>query len=52
MGQRRVDRVRARRVEEEGEEDAAAVVQEEDGGEVAGQFNNLIIETAVTQEEA
>ena len=44
VGQRRVERTRTRRVEEEGEEDVAAVVQEEDGGEVAGQFNNLIIE--------
>ena len=44
--------MRARIVEEEDKEDAAAVVQEEDGGEVAGQFNNLSIDTAGTQEEA
>ena len=30
LGQRRFERVRVRRVEEEGEEDAAAVAQEED----------------------
>ena len=52
VGQRRVERVRARRLEEGGEEDAAAVVQEEDGGEVAGLLNNLNIETAGTEEEA
>ena len=52
VGQRRVERVRARRVEEEGEVAAAAEEQDEDGGEVAGLINNLIIETAGTEEEA
>ena len=33
VGKKRVERVRARRLEEEGEKDAVAVVQEEDGGE-------------------
>ena len=50
--QRRVERVRARRGEEEGKEDAAAEVQEEDGEEVARQFNNITIETARNPEEA
>ena len=36
VGQRRVERVRARKVEEEGKEDAAAGEQDKDGGEVAG----------------
>ena len=49
VGQRRVEMVRARIVEEEGKEDAAAVVQEEDGEEVAVGFNNLRKETAGTQ---
>ena len=52
VGKRRVERVRARRVEEEGEVDAAEEEQEEDGGEVAGLINNLSIETAGTEEEA
>ena len=47
-----IEWARTRRVEEEGEEDVAAVVQEEDGGEVAGQFNNLSIETTGMQVEA
>ena len=53
VGQRRVERVLARRVEEEGEEDVPAEGQEEDSEEVAGlQINNLTIETAGTEEEA
>ena len=46
VGQRRVERVRARRVQEEVKADAAAEEPEEDGGEVAGLINNLTIETA------
>ena len=53
VGQRRVERVLARRVEEEGEDDVAAEGKEEDSEEVAGlQMNNLTIETAGTEEEA
>ena len=52
VGQRRVERVRARRVEEEGEVNAAAEEQDKDGGEVAGLISNLTIETAGTEEEA
>ena len=52
VGQRRVERVRARRVEEEGEVDAAAEEPDEDGGEVAGLIDNLTIETVGTEEEA
>ena len=53
VGQRRVERVLAQRVEEEGEEDVAAEGQEENNEEVAGlQMNNLTIETAGTEEEA
>ena len=51
VGQRRVERVRARRLEEEGELDAAAEEQNEDGGEVTGLINNLTIEMAGTEEE-
>ena len=50
MGQRRVERVRARRVEEEGEE--ASEAEEEEGEEVLAGLGNLNIETAVTEEEA
>ena len=52
VGQRRVERVRARRVEEEGEVDAVLEEQEEEGGEVAVGFHHLRIETAGTEEEA
>ena len=43
VGQRRVERVGARRVEDEGEVAAAAEEQDKDGGEVAGLINNLRI---------
>ena len=52
VGQRRVERVMARRVEEEGAVDAAAEEPEEDGGEVAGCLVHLTIETVGTTEEA
>ena len=52
VGQRRVERVRAGRVEEEGEVAAAVEEQDEDGGEVAGLISNLTIETEGTEEEA
>ena len=52
VGQRRVERVREKRVEEEGETDVAAEEQDEEGGEVAGIINNLTIETAGTEEES
>ena len=50
VGQRSVERMRARRVEEEGEVDAAAEEPEEDGGEVAVGFHNLRIEMAGSEE--
>ena len=50
MGQRRVERVRSRRVKEEDEE--ATEDEEEEGGEVLAGLVNLNIETAVTEEEA
>ena len=52
VGQWRAERVRARRVEEEGEIATAAEEQDEDGGDVARLIINLRIETAVTEEEA
>ena len=52
VGQRRVERVRAGRVEEEGEEYVAVEGNDKDGGEVAVGFHNLTIETAGTEEEA
>ena len=52
VGQRKVERVRTRRVEEEGKEDAAAEEHDEDGGEVAGLIDNLTIETAGTEGKA
>ena len=52
VGQRRVERARARRVEEEDEE--ATEAEKEEGEEVVAGLNldNLTIETEVTQEEA
>ena len=52
VGQRRLERVRARIVETEGAGAAEAEVQEEESVEVAGIKSNLIIETASTEEEA
>ena len=52
VGQQRVERVRARRVETEDEAAAEAEEQEEESGEVARLMSNLIIETAVTEEKA
>ena len=48
LGQRRVEMVRARRVETEDEVAAEAEEQEGESREVAGLINNLIIETAET----
>ena len=51
VGQRRVERVRARRAEEEGAENTKA--EEEEGEEeVVVGLDNLSTETAVTEEEA
>ena len=50
VGQRRVEKVRSRRVEEEDE--AASEAEEEERGEVLAGLGNLNIETAVTEEEA
>ena len=52
VGQRRVERVMARRVEEEGEVAPAAEEQEEESEEMGGLMSNLIIETVGTDEEA
>ena len=52
LGQRRVERVLARRFEEEGKVDAAAEEPEEGGGEVAVGCNYLRKETAGSEEEA
>ena len=51
IGQSRVERLQARIFKEEGVGDAVAEDPEEVGGEVAVGFNNLIIETAGSQEE-
>ena len=50
VGQRRVERVRARSVKEEEEE--ATTAEEEEGGEVLASLDNLRIETATSEEEA
>ena len=50
VGQRRVERVRVRRVEEEDEESNEA--EEEEGGEVLAGLDNLTIETVTTEDEA
>ena len=52
VGQRRVERVRARREETVEEEATEAEEEEGESGEVAGLLSNLIIETAGTEEEA
>ena len=52
VGQRRADRVLARRVKEEGVGDAVAEEPDEEGGEVSVGFHNLRIETAGSEEEA
>ena len=49
VGQRMLERVRARRVETEDEEDTEA--EEEEGGGVLAGIHNLSIETTVTEEE-
>ena len=51
LGQQRVERVRERRVEEEGEVDAAAEEHNEDCGEVVASLINLTIETEGTEDE-
>ena len=50
VGQRRLERVRARRVETEEETTTEAVEEEEKSGEVAGLINNLNIDTETTEE--
>ena len=52
VGQRRLERVRARREETEDEASAEAEEEGEGSGRVAGLLNNLNIETAGTEEEA